>query len=97
MRLQRLRFEFGMKLAAQIPGMIFQFANFDVHTVRSLARQSQSMLLQHCFIFAIELVTMTMALADFRLAVRASCDASFGEHAWIRAQSHGAAEFVDSF
>src|SRR5215471_9650383 len=42
-RLQRLGFEFGMKLAAQIPGMIRQFANLDIHAIGSLARETQSM------------------------------------------------------
>ena len=42
MRLQRLRFELGMELAAEIPGMIGDLADLDVHAVRSLAREPQA-------------------------------------------------------
>jgi len=44
MRLQGLRFELGMELAAQEPGMIGQLADFDVDPVGSLPRQPQAML-----------------------------------------------------
>ena len=46
MRLQRLGFELGMELAAQIPGMVGKFADLDVDAVGSLAGQAQAMLLQ---------------------------------------------------
>jgi len=45
MRLQWLRFEFGMELAAQEPRMIGQLANLDVDAVRSLSGEPESMLL----------------------------------------------------
>ena len=44
MRLQRLGFELGMKLASQEPGMIAQLADLDVHSVGSLAGQLQAVL-----------------------------------------------------
>ncbi len=69
MRFQRLRFEFGMELAAEIPGMIRQFADFDVHAIGSLAGKPQAMRCQHAFKLAIEFVAMAMALADLRSAV----------------------------
>ena len=64
MRLQRLRFEFGMELASQIPRMIRQFADLDVHAVGRLARQPQAVLGQNRLKFAIEFVAVAMALAD---------------------------------
>src|SRR5215471_12996177 len=63
-RLQRLGLELGMELAAQIPGMIGQLADLHVNSVRRFAGEAQSMPLQNAFVLAIELVTMTVALAD---------------------------------
>src|SRR5438034_6048576 len=37
MRLERFRFEFGMELAAQIPGVVADLADLDVGVVRCLA------------------------------------------------------------
>src|SRR5215471_17953826 len=68
-RLQRLRLEFGMELAAQVPGMIRQFADFYVNTIGSLACETQSMLLQHGFVLAVEFVAMPMPLTDLTGAV----------------------------
>src|SRR5438876_46392 len=42
MRLERLRFELGMELAAQIPRMAGNLANLDVGAIRRLARNSQT-------------------------------------------------------
>jgi len=37
MRLERLRFEFRVELAAETPGMVGQLANFDVNAIGGLA------------------------------------------------------------
>src|SRR5579883_1585094 len=96
-RLQRLGFELGMALAAQIPGVIGQFANLDVNSVRRFSRQAQAVLLQNALVLTIELVAMAVALADLACAVCRSGEAVFGQQAGISAKPHGAAQFVDSF
>jgi hypothetical protein len=42
MRFQGFRFELGMELAPQEPGMIGELANLDVDAVGSLTRQAQA-------------------------------------------------------
>ena len=42
MRLQRLRFELGVKLAAEEPRVVRHFANLDVDAIGSLAGQPQA-------------------------------------------------------
>src|ERR1700690_733103 len=69
MRLQRLRLELGMELAADEVRVIRQFHHLHVSSVRSGARNSQSRRDQRLFVLAVELITMAMAFADFELAV----------------------------
>ena len=45
MRLERLRFELGMELAAEVPRMIRDLADLDIHAVRGLACEPQAVLL----------------------------------------------------
>src|SRR5579863_874910 len=96
MRFQRLGFELGMKLAAQIPGMAGQLANFNVDAVGRFAGQAQAMLLQHGLVFAIEFVAMAVAFADLARSVGLAGEAVLGEQARIRAQAHGAAQLIDT-
>ena len=42
MRLERLRFEFGMELAAEEPGMVGSLEDFDVSVVGSVAGDAQA-------------------------------------------------------
>src|SRR5215472_4038993 len=79
MRLHRFRLELGMELAAQIPGMIRQLADFDVDAVRSLAGEFQAVILQNCLVIAIEFVAMPVAFADFRLSVSRARKTVFSE------------------
>ena len=79
MRLERLGLELGMELAAEIPWMAGQLTNLYVNSIRRLTCQTQSMLLQHLFVFAVELIAMTMALADLHFPVGAAGDAVVGE------------------
>src|SRR5690349_19645097 len=91
-RLERFGFEFGMELTAEIPRMIFQLTNFDVDGVGSFTCEAQAVALEDVLIFAIEFVTMPMALADFGLAISRARDAAVSQLAGISAQAHGAAE-----
>ena len=65
MRLQRLGFELGMELAAQIPGMVRHFADLDVDAVGRLRRSMpQAAGRQDLLVFAVEFVAVAVALAD---------------------------------
>src|SRR5689334_16164749 len=97
MRLQRLRFEFRMELAAQEPGMIGQLANFNVHSVRSFARQAKTMLLQNRLILTVEFIAVAMPFADLAPAVGLASEAVVRDLAGIRAQTHGSAQLIDAF
>jgi len=59
-----------MELAAQIPRMIGQLADFDIHRVRCFAGEPQAVVFQHGFVLPIELVAMPVTLADLRFPVR---------------------------
>ncbi len=69
MRLERLRFEFGMELAAEEEGMAGDLDDFDVGAVGSGSGDGEAGAGEQRFIFAIELVAVTMAFADFGFAV----------------------------
>jgi ABC-type xylose transport system permease subunit len=97
MRLERLGFELGVKLAAEIPGVVADFADFDIHAVGSLAGEAQAVLLQNVLVFAIEFVAVTVALADFLFAVGGAGEAAFLEQAGVRAEAHGTAELIHAF
>src|SRR5579884_4073049 len=94
MRLQRLRFELRMELAAEIPGVILEFADLDIGGVRRLSRDAQAVAGKPLLEIAVELVAVTMALADLRRAVGLRGEASFGQLARVRAQAHGAAQLI---
>src|SRR5262249_24354991 len=69
MRLERLRFELWMELAANKVRMVSQFDHLDISPLGSRSGNSQACGGQLFFIFAVELVAMTVPLADFGLAV----------------------------
>jgi len=58
MRLQRLRLELRMELAAQHPGMLGDLANLDVSLVGRLAGDAQPAGGQTLLVFAVEFVAM---------------------------------------
>ena len=69
MRRERLRFEFRMELAADEPGMIGHFDDFDVHAVGRAAGDAESGARQRLLVLAIEFVAMAVALGNFERAV----------------------------
>src|ERR1039458_814155 len=95
-RLHGLALELGMELAAQIPRMVGELADFDVRIVRRLARDLEARRLQALFVFAIELVAVVMGLVDFARAVGVVSDAALGQAASPASQPHGAAQLVDA-
>src|SRR5262245_43773434 len=96
MRLERLRLELGMELAAQIPRMTGNLADLDIRAVRRLARAPQPRRGQNIFIFAIELVAVPMPLADLGGSVGLVREAPFLQKTRPRPQPHGAAQLVDA-
>src|SRR5436305_1177322 len=64
MRLHRLGFELGMELAAQEPGMIGDFTDFDVGAVGSFTGDAQARGLERVLVFAVELKAVAMPFAD---------------------------------
>src|ERR1700691_2446294 len=93
MRLQRLRLELGMELASDEMRMIRQFHHLNVCAVRRRTRDSQPCRHHWLFVFAVEFVTMAVALADFELAVDLVGQGAGLNLAGPCAQAHGAAKF----
>src|ERR1017187_10455043 len=73
--------ELGMELAAEIPRMVGDFADFDVGIVGRLAGDLEARRLQALFVFAIELVAVAMAFVDFARAVGVVRHAALGQAA----------------
>src|SRR6185437_5370331 len=94
MRFQRLRFEFRVKLAAEKPGVIRHFADFDVHAIGRLAGEPHAMLGKRLFELAIEFVAVAMALADLFHAISAGGETSIRKLAGIGAEPHGPPQFI---
>src|SRR5208337_697829 len=96
MRLQRLRFEFGMKLASDEERMTGNFDHFNVSAVRSRTGNAQPAGHHGLFILAIELVTMPVPLADLGLAIHFIRQRSRLDLARPCAQPHRATQFFDA-
>src|SRR5687768_6990643 len=58
MGLERLRLELRMELTAEVPGMLLQLADLDVHPVRRLPGELQAVFRQHRLELAVELIAM---------------------------------------
>src|SRR5262245_58415154 len=97
MRLQGLRFELGVKLAAKKPRVVLQLTNLDIHFIRSLPGQAQTVFGKDGLVLPIEFIAVSVALADHRSSVCRPRETSFGQHAVIGAETHRAAEFVNPF
>src|SRR5690349_17638933 len=93
MRLQRLRLEFRMELAADEMRMIRQLHHLDVSPIRSRSGNLQASCRQRLFILAVELITMPVPLADLRLPINSVRQRSRLDLAIPCAQTHGSAEF----
>src|SRR5271157_5515357 len=70
MRLQRLRLELGMELAAQEVGVVGNLDDLDVGAVGRCAADAQSACGKRALVLAVELVPMAMTLADLVPPVR---------------------------
>src|SRR5690348_7242087 len=97
MRLEWLRFELRMKLAAEVPRVIRNLADLHVYAVRCLPGQSHAMTRKLGLELAVELVPVPVPLADVRRSVSLFGEASRRQPARIRTQPHGAAELIHAF
>src|SRR5229473_3821855 len=71
MRDQRFGFEFGMKLAAEKPGVIRQFDDLYEIAVRRIAADFHSVGGERLLVFPVELVAVPVPLGNFLRAVHA--------------------------
>src|SRR5579885_2797828 len=71
MRLEWLRLEFRVELAAEEVRMVRNLKDLDVSSVRRGSGNAKSSAGEQRFVLAIEFVAMTMTLADLRLAIGA--------------------------
>src|ERR1700751_4556842 len=83
-----------MELAAQEPGVVGGFDDFDVVLVGGAAGDLEAGVDQSFLVIAVEFVAMAVALADFELAVRAVSEGAGSELAGPSAKAHRAAHFV---
>src|SRR3954453_6598345 len=71
MRLQRLRLELRMELAADEEWMLGDLDHLDVSPIGGRAGDAQAAAGEHGFVLAVELVAMAMALAYLEVAIDA--------------------------
>jgi len=69
MRLEGFGFEFGVKLAAEEPGVLGRFDDLDVIFVGGAAGDEQAGAGQSFLVVAVEFVAVAVTLADFCFAV----------------------------
>src|SRR6266480_4219541 len=93
MRLERLRLEFRMELATNEVWMVRQLNDFYVRAIRSGAGDLQAGGGQGLFVFPVELISVAMPFADFRLAVNFVGQSARFNLASPGAKPHGAAQF----
>src|SRR5208337_210770 len=92
MRLQRLRLKLRMKLAADEVRVIGQLDHLDISSVRCGPGNPQARSRERVFVFAVEFITVPVALADLKLAIDPVRQGSRLDFARPRAQPHGAAQ-----
>src|SRR4051794_21175362 len=86
-----------MKLAAQAPGVLRQFTNLNVNTIRSLAGETHSGPGERRVKIAVEFVAVPVALTDLCRAVSRKRKACFRKVARIGAEAHRATELIHPF
>src|SRR5215469_2983618 len=94
MGLHGLGFEFGVELAAEVPGVVGGLADLHVGAVRSFAGDAKAGGLELLLVFAVELVAVAVPLVDFLAFVSAEGEAVLRQPARPAPEAHGAAELV---
>src|SRR6476619_489240 len=94
MRLERLRLELRMELAANKMRMIRQLHHLHVSSIRRRSGNAQARSRHGLFVLAIELIAMPVPLADFERAINLLRQGIGLNLAWPRPQSHRPAQFL---
>ena len=76
MRLQWLRFEFRVELAAQEPRMVRQLGNLHEVSVRRIAGEFHAVAADDFFIFPVELIAMAVSFGYFLVSRKSEMPAS---------------------
>src|ERR1700746_1859297 len=96
MRRKRLRFELGMKLAAEEPGMVGRLDDLDVGAIGCAPGDAKSRVHEPLLVIAIEFVAVPVPLAYFKRAVSAMRERTRLDPAGPRSQTHRAAHLVNA-
>src|SRR6266851_10095316 len=96
MRLQWLRLEFRMELAAEEIRMVRNFHDLHIGSVRGAAGKAHARAGEYGLILAVEFIAVAMALADLGCSVSVGSVAVRFQLASPGSQSHGAAQFVNA-
>src|ERR1017187_9092914 len=96
MRMHRFGLELGVELAAQVPRMARDFANFHVGLVRRLPRNPQPRGHQRLFVLAVEFVAVAVPFHNLARPVGPACEAILHQPARPAAQAHGPAQLIDA-
>src|SRR5581483_8677442 len=96
-RLHRLRFELGVELAPQEPGVIGDLADLDVRAVGGLTGDAKASGLEPVFVLAVELVAVAVPLVDLAGAIGAVGEAVLRQAARPSPEPHGSTQLVDAF
>src|SRR5580698_315366 len=96
MRLERLRLEFRMELAADKMRMVGQLHHLHVSSIGGRTGDAQSRRRQRPFILAVEFITMPVALADFGRPINPVRQRVWLDLARPRAKTHRAAKLFNA-
>src|ERR1700760_4747034 len=96
MRLERLWLEFRVGLGTLGVRGIRNFDDLDVGRIRRRSCNPQPAAGQQSFIFAVELIAMTMALADLRRSISFERKRIWLQHASPCPQAHRSAHLLDT-
>src|SRR5947209_18582210 len=95
MRLERPRFQFGVELHADEPGMVLVLDDFRQDAVGRHPREAQAVLLEPVLVGGVDLVAVAMALRNLGgAAIDFRYPAAALERRRIGAEPHGAAEIA---
>ena len=97
MRAEGTRKKFGVKLATQHEGVLFDFGNFDKIALRIVTGNSKSAHLERIAIIVVYLITVAVAFENRFLAVQLPRDGILSKLATVSPQPHRPAFFCESF
>src|SRR5579872_35612 len=97
MRIERPRFQLRVELASEEPWMSLQFHDLDQVLIGRKAGREETDAFEALAIVIVHFVAMAMALGNVALAIKRERERTRLDHAWPRAEAHGAALLRDIF